>query len=85
MSESKTAVLQSQTIREVFLKAWCSVLILLYINDMHRSPNKMRFVHFKDDRRVLYPAVTLTNRELVRVDNWLKAKRIRSTFVKLHS
>ena len=28
------------------------VLFLLYINDMHRSSNQMRFVHFADDTTV---------------------------------
>ena len=64
----------------------CPVLFLLYINDMYKSSNQMRFVHLADDtkQKVLHPTVTLTmsmpvwivNRELVGVDNWLKANRL---------
>ena len=37
------------------------VLFLLYINDIYRSSNQMRFVHFADDTTVfLHPRVTLT-------------------------
>ena len=58
------------------------VLFLLYINDMFRSWNQMRFVHFADDTTVLHPTVTLTMPmplwigELVGVNNWLKANRL---------
>ena len=58
------------------------VLFILYINDMYRSSNQMRFVHFADVTTVLHSTVTLTmsktavNRELVGVDNWLKANRL---------
>ena len=58
------------------------VLFLLCINDMHRSSNHVRFVHFADDTTVFasysdinYVHVT-ANGELVRVDNWLKANRL---------
>ena len=36
------------------------LFFLLYINDMHRSSNQMRFVHFADDTTVLHPTVTFT-------------------------
>ena len=36
------------------------VFFLLYINDMYRSSNQMRFVHLADDTTVLHPTVTLT-------------------------
>ena len=57
-------------------------LILLHINDMHRSWNQMRFVHCADDTTVfasdsdfntVYGTV---NRELVGVDNWPKTNRL---------
>ena len=54
------------------------VLFLLYINDMYRSSNQMRFVHFADDTTVFADSDinnvhATVNRELVGVDNWLKA------------
>ena len=58
------------------------VLFLLYINDMYRSSNQIRFVHFVDDTTVfasdshINNANVTVNRELVGVDNWLKANRL---------
>ena len=57
------------------------VVFLLYINDMHRSPNQMRFVHFADDTTVsasgsdINNVHAIVNRELVAVDHWLKTDR----------
>ena len=51
------------------------VLFLLYINDMHRSSDQMRFVHFADDTTVFASDSDINNvhasvnRELVGVDN----------------
>ena len=57
------------------------VIFLLCINVMHKSSNPMRFVHFADyttffasDSDINNVHATV-NRELVGVDNWLKAKR----------
>ena len=64
------------------------VLFLLYINDMHRSSNQMRFVHFADDTTVFASDSDINNvhatvnRELVGVDNWLKANRLSLTVSK---
>ena len=58
------------------------VLFLLYINDMYRSSNQVRLVHFADDTTVFasYSDINnvqaTVNRELVGVDNWLKANRL---------
>ena len=58
------------------------VLFLLYVNDMHRSSNQMRFVHFTDDTTVFASGSDINNchatvnRELVGVDNWLKTNRL---------
>ena len=58
------------------------VLFLWYINDMYRSSNQMRFVHFADDITVFASDSDITNvhatvnRELVGVDNLLKANRL---------
>ena len=67
------------------------VLFLLYINDMHRSSNQMRFVHFADDTTVfasdsdINNVLASVNRELVEVDNWLKTNRLSlNIIVKLH-
>ena len=57
-------------------------LFLLYTNDMYRSSNQMRFVHFADDATVFVSDSDVNNvhaavnRELVEVDNWLKANRL---------
>ena len=58
------------------------VLFLLYINDMHRSSDQLRFVHFGDDTTVFASDSDINgvhasvNRELVGVDNWLKTNRL---------
>ena len=58
------------------------VLLLLYINDMHRSSDQLRFVHFADDTTVFAADSDINNvhasvnRELVGVDNWLKTNRL---------
>ena len=58
------------------------VFLLLYINDMHRSSNQMRFIHFVDDTTVfasdsdINDVHATVNRELVGVDNWLKTNRL---------
>ena len=58
------------------------VLFLLYINDMHRSSDNLRFVHFADDTTVFASDSDINNvhasvnRELVGVDNWLKTNRL---------
>ena len=58
------------------------VLFLLYINNKCRSSNQMRFVHFAADTTVFTSdgdnnnVHATVNRELVGVDNWLKANRL---------
>ena len=57
------------------------VLFLLHINDMYRSSNQMRFVHFADDTTV-FPSdsdinnVHATVNSELGIDNWLKANRL---------
>ena len=54
------------------------LLFLLYINDMHRSSDQLRFVNFADDPTVFASDSDINNVhvsvnwELVGVDNWLK-------------
>ena len=58
------------------------VLFILYINDMYRSSNQMRFVHFRDDTTVFASDSDINNvdasvnRKLVGFNNWLKANRL---------
>ena len=58
------------------------VLFILYINDMHRSSDHIRVVHFADDTTVFTSNSDIdnvnasVNRELVGVDNWLKTNRL---------
>ena len=58
------------------------VLFILYINDMHRSSDQLRFVHFSDDTTVFASDSDINgvhasvNRELVGVDNWLNTNRL---------
>ena len=53
-----------------------------YINDMYRFSNQMRFVQIADDTTVVASDSDMNNvhatvnRELVGVDNWLKANRL---------
>ena len=72
----------SQTLHWVFHNDRClgPVLLLLYINDMYRSSNQMSFILFSDDTTVFASDSDINNvhatvnRELVGVDNWVKAK-----------
>ena len=82
MSQSKTAVpLCKHYIRCSARIVFGPVLFLLYINDVCRSSNQMRIVHFPDDTTVfasdsdINNVYVTVNRELVGVDNWLKANR----------
>ena len=58
------------------------VLFLLYINDMYRSSNQLRFVQFADDATDFASDSDINNvhatvnRELVCVDNWVEANRL---------
>ena len=64
------------------------VLFLLYINDMHRSSDQMRFVHFANDIAVFASDSDINNvhasvnRELVGVDNWFNTNRLSLNFTK---
>ena len=57
-------------------------LFLSYLNDMNRSSNQMRFVHFADDTTVFASNSDINNvnaavnRELVGVDNRLNTNRL---------
>ena len=59
---------------------WTSCL--LCFNDMYRSSNQMRFVHFADDTAVfasdsdIIKVHATVNRALVGVDSWLKGNRL---------
>ena len=84
MSQSKTPSPLCQTLHWVFRKTrcWAQYFFLLNINDMHRSSDQLRFVHFADDTTVftsdsdINNVHALVNRELVVVDNWLKTNRL---------
>ena len=58
------------------------VLFILYVNDIQRFSNHMRFVNFTDDTTVLAFNSDINNvhatvdRELVGVDNWVKTNRL---------
>ena len=82
MSQSKTAVPLSHPLHWVFHKHRCwAKYFFLYINDMCRSSNQMRFVHFADDTTVfgsdsdINNVHATVNRELVGVYTWFKANR----------
>ena len=83
MSQSKTAV------PHVKHYIGCPIRIgvgpstfFLHIYDMYRSPNQMRFVPFADDTTMFASDSDINNvhgtanRELVGVDDWLKANRL---------
>ena len=54
----------------------------MILAEMHRSSDRMSFVHFADDTTVFSSDSDINNvhasvnRELVRVDNWLKTNRL---------
>ena len=57
-------------------------LFNLYINDMHRSSDKLNFLYFTDDTTIYLSGRDLTRlceevcMELCKVDDWLKANRL---------
>ena len=57
-------------------------LFSLYINDLHRTSNKLNFIHFADDTTVYMSGRDLTVlcrevcEELNAIDDWLKANRL---------
>ena len=65
------------------------LLFILYINDMYKYSNQKHFVHFADDTPVFASDSNINNvhatvnRELVVVDNWLKASRLSLNVIKL--
>ena len=64
--------------------------LLMANNNMYRSSNQMRFVHFADDTTVFASDTDINNvhatvnRELVGVDNCSRPTGFLSTLVKLH-
>ena len=71
------------------------LLFLLYVNDIHRCSNKLRFYLFADDTNILYAdknlkdLETTVNNELQNLYNWLTANKLtlnikKSNFVISH-
>ena len=71
------------------------MLFLLYVNDIHRCSNKLRFYLFADDTNILYADKNLkdleitVNNELQNLYNWLTANKLtlnikKSNFVIFH-
>ena len=71
------------------------LLFLLYVNDIHRFSNKLRFYLFADDTNILYAGKklkdleTIVNNELQNLYNWLTANKLthhikKSNFVIFH-
>ena len=58
------------------------LLFLLYVNDIHRCSNKLRFYLFADDTNILYAdknlkdLETTVNNELQNLYNWLTANKL---------
>ena len=92
MSQSKntSSSISSNSLGVLQCSVLGQVLFLLYINDSYRSSNMMRVAHFVDDATVFASDRDINNvhatlnRELVGVDNWLKANNPFSTLVKLY-
>ena len=72
------------------------LLFLLYVNDIHRCSNKLRFYLFADDTNILYgrknfkDLETTVNNELQNLYNWLTANKLtlnikKSNFVIFHT
>ena len=57
-------------------------LFSLYVNDMHRSSDKLSFLHFADDTTIFLSGDNLTtlyadmNEELEKVNQWLQSNRL---------
>ena len=57
-------------------------LFCLYVNDMHRASDKLKFIHFADDTTIYMSGGNLTRLcadvcdELDLIDDWLKANRL---------
>ena len=71
------------------------LLFLIYVNDMHRSSNKLDFYLFADDTNLLYAdkdlsnLETIVNEELLRLCEWLNSNKLslniaKSNFVIFH-
>ena len=71
------------------------LLFLLYVNDIHRCSNKLRFYLFADDTNILYAdkklkvLETIVNNELQNLYDWLTANKLtlninKSNFVIFH-
>ena len=62
--------------------AWSSVILNLYINDIHNSSAKLSFFLFADDTSLLYADTNLkslektVNSELLKVSDWLNANKL---------
>ena len=78
MSQSKSAVILCETLHWVFHKVRCWAQYFFVCISMTCS-NQMRFVHFADNTTVVASVRNINNvhatakRELVGIDNWLKA------------
>ena len=61
-------------------------LFSLYINDMHRTSDKLNFIHFADDTTVYMSGKDLKAlcEELNKVDEWLKANRLSLNIDKIY-
>ena len=70
-------------------------LFSLYINDMHRTSRKLKFIHYADDTTVYMSGNNLTRlceevcEELGLIDDWLKSNRlslnINKTYCMIHT
>ena len=64
------------------------MLFLLYVNDIHRCSNKLRFYLFADDTNILYADKNLkdlgaiVNNELQNLYNWLTDNKLTLNFNK---
>ena len=58
------------------------LLLLVYVNDIHRCSNKLRFYLFEDDTNILYADKTLkdletiVNNDLQNLYDWLTANKL---------
>ena len=70
-------------------------ILLIYVNDMHRSSQKLDFYLFADDTNLLYAEKDLkkhdivVNEELLKLSEWLNSNKLslnptKSNFVVFH-
>ena len=66
------------------------ILFILYINDLHKVSNRLKFILFADDTTILcegdnvQTAAKMFNKEILKVNKWFQANRLSLNLTKTH-